>query len=488
MHFTLIYPPLYFRTPDLPAGQGASQNLGLGYLASYLARHGFGTKTINAFNLGIDTAVHAPYKGQDLYRVGLPFDDIVSRLPQETDYACLSIPFSNAFPVVRELASAIRCARPHLGIIMGGVHASTFPHECLRAGADLVVEGEGEIPMLAIARGAPPAEVPGVHVLKNGVPVSGGPPGCPDSLDDIPFPQKSADDVEICAKHPPRGGAYHKTISLITSRGCPFGCRFCSIHPVCGRRWRARSARNVLDEIEYWHSTYGIRHFEFEDDNLTLDRDRALAIFDGISARYPDVTWAAHNGVRIDTLDESLVSAMKRSGCQQLNLAVESGTPEVLARMNKKLSLDKVEEVVTLCGRHGIKAAGFLLVGYPGETGDTFRRTISFFRRLRKKGLYAAIPLIVNAYPGTQLYDECREKGFLADGVEEHVFVEDDDFISIVTPDFDRAKVIRWKKQAARRINGGRIRRLARRVKQKLASMANAGQPIAAASTRANQG
>ena len=438
----------------MPPGQGANQNLALGYLSSWLKKRGHQTTIINAFNSGIETAVSAPRGGQKLFRIGLAYEDIIRRIPADTGCIGISVPFSNVFPVVQELTGMLRARFPLPGIpvVWGGIHASAFPDRCLAAGADYVVTGEGEKPICSFADGVPVPSIQGLRGRQGGS--STGPSAVVEDLDEIPFPDRTDGDLSLFTQYPPRGGHSNPTITLLTSRGCPFSCNFCSVFPVYGRGWRARSAENVLEEIGYWYTSHGVRHFEFEDDNLTLKPDRAKAIFEGMASRFPGITWAAHNGVRIDTLDDDLLALIKRNGCVQLNLAIESGNETVLAAMNKKLSLGKVEQIVRGCGRLGIKAAGFLLVGYPGETEKSFRETIRFYRHLRRIGLHAAIPLIVNAYPGTPLFDRCKRDGQLTEGVEEHIFVENDGFVSIVTGDFDERKVHEWKRRAERDIDG----------------------------------
>jgi magnesium-protoporphyrin IX monomethyl ester (oxidative) cyclase len=381
-------------------------------------------------------------------------EQIVERIPLNTDLLAIGIPFSNAFPLVYEIIATVKSCRSQLPVVVGGIHASLFADSCMDAGADFVVCGEGELPLLSLCNGDLPETIPGVtgpSFKKKGCSASNK---YIDDIDSIPFPDYSEDDLHQFFSRPPRGGTANSSISIITSRGCPFSCRFCSIHPVYGSNWRARSPQNVLDEMKYWYTKYGVHHFEFEDDNLTLDPARAAAIFQGIIDWGVKITWAALNGVRVDTLSMELLSLIKRSGCIQLNLAIESGNEAVLSLMNKKLSLEKVEKIVNFCGQLGIKTAGFLLVGYPGETDRSFRETVLFFKKLKKYRLTAAIPLVINAYPGTQLYDECKQKGILASGVEDHVFCEGDRFVSIITPDMSAKKVHSWKTIAERDING----------------------------------
>ena len=454
MNCTFLYPPQFVKAPGLPRGQGAAQHLGLAYLSSWLKKHGHTTTVINAFNLGLQTVQLSPYKGQNLHTIGLTTDEIVSRIPHTTELLGVGIPFSNAFPIVCSVVRRIKERMPHLTVVAGGIHASLFPEQCLQEGIDYVISGEGESPMLQLAEGKEPSTIPGLSYVRDTELVHNSPEQGIHNLDEIPFPDYTSQDLNLFFSHPPRGGEAHASMSLVTSRGCPYSCHFCSIHPIYGKKWRARSPENVLDEIDHWRRHFGVRHFEFEDDNLTLERERAATIFEGILSWGEEITWAALNGVRVDTLDRELLSLMRRSGCVQVNLAIESGSETVLSLMNKRLSLSKVEEVAAYCGELGIKAAGFLLIGYPGETERTFRETVQFFKKLRKRGLHAVIPLIVNAYPGTQVHAQCCEKGWLAPDTDEHIFCENDEFVSIITPHADASTVCTWKREAELLING----------------------------------
>lgn len=123
MHITLIYPPQYFGAPQLPPGQGANQNLALGYLSSWLKKNGHQTLIINAFNGGIERAVQAPFQDQKLFRIGLSYEEIIKRIPPDTGAIGISVPFSNAFPIVRELTILLRkrFSSSNVPVIFGGI-------------------------------------------------------------------------------------------------------------------------------------------------------------------------------------------------------------------------------------------------------------------------------------------------------------------------------------------------------------------------------
>lgn len=444
MKISLINPPWYINQDKFDDEKKLSQCLGLGYIASYLTLHGYRVEIIDALADGLDRMIQVIYNNQRLLRIGQAYEQIVDRIPKDTGLIGISVPFSNVSTIVKELSSYIRNKFRDIPIVVGGIHPSTFAHDMLNNDINYVIRGEGELPLLDLVSGKEPRKIKGLVYREGSEIIDNGLSEQIENLDEIPFPLRSEELIERYLSCSPRGQKNKRSLSLITSRGCPYDCSFCSVHPVSGYRWRLRSPENVLREISYYIDTYGVNHVEFEDDNLTLDAKRAEKIFDGICSLKNRITWAVNNGVRVDTLSGVLIEKMKRSGCIQINLAIESGNEKVLGLMNKKLSLKKVEEVVALCSRLKIPTLGFFLVGYPGETKITFQETVKFVKGLRRLGMKRIGAMIVNAYPGTKLYDYCRKKGYLAKDINQHIFVESD-YVSIVTEDFDKELVIYWR-------------------------------------------
>jgi len=200
---------------------------------------------------------------------------------------------------------------------------------------------------------------------------------------------------------------------VITSRGCPAKCIFCSSANFWGNRYRARSAENALDEIELLVKEYRIREIQFCDDNLIFDKERAKEIFQGIIDRRLNIFWNTPNGIALWRLDEELLELMKASGCYELTLAIESGDQEVLSKIIKKpLNLGRVESLTRSIQRLKIRTHSFFIVGFPGETKEQIHRTFSFAKKLR---LTSAWFFIANPLPGSQLYEICKQKDYLKD-------------------------------------------------------------------------
>jgi len=217
-----------------------------------------------------------------------------------------------------------------------------------------------------------------------------------------------------------------------------------------GRKWRPRSPENVVEEIEELVKKYGIEELDFEDDNLTLDRKRAERIFDLIVEKELKIEWVASNGVRADTLDESLLRKMKASGCVWIYVAPESGSQEVVDKIvGKKLNLNKVEEAVKLCKKVGIGVGCYFVIGLPGETKEDIEKTIEFGRKLRSLGAEACSFFIANPFYGTQLYKISRENKYItrSDGKEiEEGFLNLEAMIK--TPEFTPEEIYKFREKA----------------------------------------
>ncbi|MCK4267521.1 MAG: radical SAM protein, partial [Actinomycetia bacterium] len=233
-------------------------------------------------------------------------------------------------------------------------------------------------------------------------------------LDELPFPARHllSMDKYFNIKRPAGAVRFSRHTPLITSRGCPARCIFCSIHSVWGRRFRARSPENVLEEIRQIKEEYGIKELHFWDDNLTFKKDRAKSIFGMMIEENIDVVWTTPNGIAAYAIDDELVDLMKKSGCYRVYLAVESGDEYVLHKIIRKpLKLERVKPLTKKLMDIGIEADAFFVVGFPGETKEQIRKTFKFAASV---GFNNANFYIANPYVGTDLYDICEKNGYLA--------------------------------------------------------------------------
>ena len=456
---TLIAPPRY----SVGKVSFISQNLGLGYIAACLESKGCRVQIIDAVAEGINDSAEIYSYGRKISQIGLSYKDIAERIDSDTELIGITVPFTMFANIAKDLVSVIKDEYPNIPIVLGGVYPSTLPQDALAENVDYIVQGEGEIPMMQLAEGIDPNTIKGLMFREGGKIINNGKAEIFVNLDEIPFPARHLLPMEKYISFSTRGRHNKRAISLITSRGCTFDCNFCSIHAVFGYCWRYRSPENVLKEIEHLINTYNLGHIEFEDDNITLKKDRALQIFDNIIKLNKDlknkITWSCSNGIRVDTLDKEMLVKMKKSGCISLELAVESGDPKILKNMNKKMdNLEKITEVARVCAELELPTMAYMIVGYPGETEESFLKSLRYFLKLKKIGVSDFAVHLIKAYPATKLFEQCKEKGYLVDTELTHTRnleggpILSRKYVNIVTPDFTAKDIIRRRNYALKKL------------------------------------
>lgn len=286
---------------------------------------------------------------------------------------------------VKRLAGLTRAALPKAVIIAGGPHPTLCPEETLQKlapEADYLLRGETEesFPLFIkfLAGGLKNGDVPGLAWREDGKvryneikPIA--------DIDALPIP---AWDLIHPEEYPPaQHGAFFDQFPIapiVTTRGCPFACGFCTAPILSGRHMRKRSPKSVMAEIELLYNKFGIREIHIVDDNFTLDKAHAVGILKAIVASKLPISLAFPNGVRINTLDDELLDLMKAAHTYLISVGIESGSDKTLKRMEKQLSLPLIREKVALIKKKGIDLAAFFILGFPDETVEDMRETIDF--------------------------------------------------------------------------------------------------------------
>lgn len=245
-----------------------------------------------------------------------------------------------------------------------------------------------------------------------------------------------------------------RNISMITSRGCPYGCIFCSIAQSMGKKWRFNSAEYVNRHIKMLAEKYKVKHIHFEDDNLLLDIKRFTPILDTLARE--KITWDTPNGIRVDpAITEDILRKMKQSGCKSLTIGVESGDSYVLNTIIKKnIKLDDVVEFARRCKKVGLSLRAFFVLGFPGETLKTMRTTIKFALELLKKYNVEIINMIATPLYGTELYKICSDNNYFAKEITPRAASEStvsDGWCLINTASFDTQDVEHLSKELTAR-------------------------------------
>ncbi len=380
------------------------------------------------------------------YRVGLSAQTIAQRVGQwRPEIAIIEIPFSGWSKTAFEVVEAVKAVNKKILVVLMGQHPSARPQACLEdSNVDFVVVGEPENTILELTDALELGKknfggIDGLGFIKDGKFTLTSPRALIADLDSLPFPARHLLPMKVyneAVKENPLRGEISKPWTIVTtSRGCPYKCVFCSNFTVWGRQWRGRSPKNVVDELESVVKTYGVKQIDFYDENMTLDKKRMADICDLIVERGLHLEWFTPNGIRADTLDETLLRKMKRAGCKKIRVAPESGVQRVVDEViGKSLDLKAVERAVILCKKVGIKVGCFFVLGLIGETKADIEETIKFAYKLRSLGADSLIFSIAMPIYGTQLYEQAKQGGYLKEGFCDYALAATEPLIE--TPEF----------------------------------------------------
>lgn len=303
--------------------------------------------------------------------------------------------------IVKELDKGIK-------VIFGGPHPNIYPEETINLpGVDFVIRGEGDILFTQLINNLDNSkklkEIKGLVFKENGKVINTGPSELIENLDELPFPARKLTHYKkyssLLAKRSP-------VTTMFTSRGCPFNCLFCN-RGWLGKFFRARSAKNVVDEMEECVNL-GIQEFLIYDDTFTINRQRVVDICDEIMKRKLDVGWDVR--ARVDTVDEELLRKMRKAGCERIHYGVESGNPEILKVLRKGITLEQAEKIFKVTKKIGISTLAYFMIGSPRETEETIMESINFAKKLNADFVHFSI---TTPFPATDLYRMALEERIL---------------------------------------------------------------------------
>jgi magnesium-protoporphyrin IX monomethyl ester (oxidative) cyclase len=416
MKVLLINPPqTFYLNSEPPAG---SLPLGLLYIAAVLDKAGYTVELLDAF-----IADFKPQKNGDTVIVGMPFSQIEPEIQQrKPDIVGISGPFTSQIGNTLKISEIAKKVNPNILTVVGGPHVSTIPREFMATAetVDIAVIGEGEYTILEIVQYFEDKKtlnnILGIAYRQNGQIILNNPRPLLENLDELPYPAYHLVNMEHYLNNKKIGyrSFQNRAVSMITSRGCPFNCCFCSVHLHMGKNFRAHSAQYVLEHIQHVVDKYDVKNIFFEDDNLTFDLTRFETICNGIIERKIKIGWETPNGVRADRLDMSLLKKMRQAGVISIFVGVESGDQKILDTIIcKSLDLNRVVEFAKNAKQIGLKTGAFYIIGFPSETKENMQRTVDFALMLKQKydvgmHLFTATPTY-----GTRLYEQCKTNNYL---------------------------------------------------------------------------
>jgi anaerobic magnesium-protoporphyrin IX monomethyl ester cyclase len=380
---------LLLSTPH-PLEESPLPPLSLSYLAAVLIREGIQVRILDFLVMR--------YHPRKLRR------ELEEYRPQLVGATCVTL----NYPIARRMLKACKDFDPHIFTVIGGPHVTFAQDETLLKSPwiDAIVVGEGERTLVELARtveeGKDLRNVPGIAFADNGAVTRTAPRARIEELDELPLPARGLLPMA-------RYRALGTTCTVITSRGCPYSCIFCSGHRMFGPKVRFRSPELVVDEIERLQRDFGLAKVNLVDDTFTVNHRHAEAVCEEMLRRDLKMKWSAF--ARVDRMNQDLARLMNRSGCEWVLFGVESGDEGILKTVKKGITLEQVRRAVQIAAEAGINVFNSFIFGLPGESRDTALKSMAFGGELQEKygakyGFHILAPL-----PGTELYERAKDYG-----------------------------------------------------------------------------
>lgn len=371
--------------------------LGLLYLAGTLVQHDLDVRIIDGSKEGKDAIIEV----------------LSSFMPEIVGVTCLTPGRKRAI----EVACLTKQIVGDIPVVFGGAHATIMYRQMLEhyPEIDFIVLGEGEQTFLELVSGVEPQNICGLAYRHDGAVLKTRQRHNVSNLDEIPFPAWHLLDLSrysgwgdgkyngIVLSESPR-------ISVIFSRGCTGHCDFCSTWWIW-KGWRSRSAKNMTDELEMLYRNYGICHFCFADDAMTVDRLATIELCNEIIRR--NLKIAFHITTRTDCVDEEMLLKLKQAGCYMVAFGIETGSPQLLKEMGKENDIVNSEKAISMCKKVKLPVSALLIIGNVGETEESVLETRDLLRRTLPDVVGCTGALWV--LPGTKLYRDCCRKGIIDD-------------------------------------------------------------------------
>ena len=385
-HVTLV-------NPAAPVGAAMHMPfalLGLGYIAAVLEKNNY---KVDVIDCQVQKISPEDFRSE-----------ISKRQPDIVGVTSSTLTYQSGLKLVK-IAKEVY---PNCITIAGGSHVTFWDDKALEEcpELDIVVRREGENTMLELAQRIEAKksydDVLGTTCRKDGKIVRNPDRPYIEDLDSLPFPARHLWPMEKFRE-------LEDVLYLTTSRGCVYWCEFCTTVRMHGRKYRMRSTKNVVDELEFLNKTYGVSKFTFCDDAFTVDQPRTEELCRTILDRGLKIQWNC--GTRVDMITKELLAKMKEAGCITVWFGVESGTQQVLDAMKKGISPELTIKVLGWVRELGMKPVPNVILGFPGETKKSAWKTIKFVEKIAPDdvGFYN----VATPFPGTPMYDMVKEKGWL---------------------------------------------------------------------------
>lgn len=396
--------------------QSPSPPIGLAYIGACLKQHGFEYTAVDACGLAIDQV--ESYQGsENVFIQGLSCQETVDRIPAHSKIVGFTCLFSHCWPLVRGLAEATRRRFPEAILVVGGEHVTAIPEQTLRESEmDLAVLGEGEETFLEIASsfntGKDYRILDGVAYLDGGIYVENSRRKRVKNVDDFPFPDWDSwcignyiDAGQVTGVNLGRG------IPILGSRGCPFNCKFCSNLGMWTTRYIMRDPVKLVDEIQEMKERYNLSSFSFMDLTFIINKKEIKNFARELIKRDLEITYQLPAGTRCEAFDDELAQLLEQSGLRNFAFAPEAADEGILKTIRKQIKLETFYQAVKMVTRTNMTVSCFFVIGFPEDTSQTIRKSLTMVRRLVFMGVHDVTVSKFTPYPGSDYFTELQRAG-----------------------------------------------------------------------------
>ena len=416
MSIVLINPNLVVQKNDPFTTGIVYMPIGLAYLAASV-------RASDTDVLVIDAYAAAPRQSVTKDRFvfyGLSTDQVIAKFPKDVEAVFVyAINLTNHLSTV-EIVKAVKRYRPTIPlIVLENTQAVTayalanVRDEFFQVGADYVLTGESEFRTLKVMTALKTGSLNELARVDGlGSPMFYSPPKGylnEKELDSLPFPAWDlfplANYWSLRFAHGPLSSRQY--LPILTSRGCPYPCGFCVVPATNNQKWRSRSAKNVVDEMEFFEKTLGVQEFHIEDLDPTISDVRIREICQEIITRKLNIVWKIVAGTKVETMrDEETIDLMAQAGCRYISISPETGSPSLLKLMRKPFNLEHAVRLVKRMNKVGIRSQACFVLGYPGENEEDLSMTWDLVWELTRVGVDEIALFIITPVPGSSIYDK----------------------------------------------------------------------------------
>jgi anaerobic magnesium-protoporphyrin IX monomethyl ester cyclase len=427
----LIRSPIVFK--DGGMNNEATPAIGFAYILGFLRKFGYEPVMVDAIGENLHQIWPTPDYPTFNCR-GLKFEEIINRVPKGTQVIGFSGMFSGEWPILRDLILEVRKHFPEALLICGGEHATSLAEYSLRdcPSLDLIVLGEGEQTFLDVLETYSDTgsfnNINGTAYLddEGNFCFNEGPPPRIRNIDEVPWPHWPKGYME---KFWNAGKSYgvgsERDMPFMVSRGCPYQCTFCSSPEMWTTRYLLRDVDDCISEVKHYIKHYQITALQFYDLTAIIKKDWIVQFCQKLIEENINLKWSLPSGTRSEALDAEVLALLKKTGCNYLAYAPESGSETTLKNIKKKIKLPNLTKSVLEAKRLGMVLRVNLIIGFPCETWKDVFRTLIYGLKMVFHGADEVAPNLYSPYPGTEIFNELVKKS--------EIKIDDDYFFSLTS-------------------------------------------------------